>query len=75
MTICSLAEVSARLEKMAGQQKFTTDLEQYKYIESIAVAILDSEFDDHGVDELEAYLLAYLYLKRLELRIEGTDLI
>ena len=74
MTICSLAEMSARLEKMAGQQHFETDLELYQYIESMAVAILDSEFDNYREGELEGYLQAYLYLKQLEMRVDDTEL-
>lgn len=75
MTICSLAEVSARLEKMAGQQHFETDLELYQYIESMAVAVLDSEFDNYDENELEGYLQAFLYLKQLEMRLDDADLI
>jgi len=75
MAIRSLTEVSARLEKMVRQQHFTTDLELYQYIESMAVAVLDCEFDNYEGGELEEYLQAYLYLKQLELRIDDVDLI
>ncbi len=69
MTIRNLAEVGAHLEKaVSGLQGEPTDTaEIYERYESVAIAILDSEFDDFEPGLLEEYLQQTLYLKRLEL--------
>ncbi len=74
MTICSLAEVSARLETMIGNLEYRNNREQYQYLEILAISILDSEFMNYEEDQLEEYLQAYLHMKRLELGIDEADL-
>lgn len=74
MTIRSLAEVGARLEETA--LKLSGDLnsaDTYETYESLAIQILDSEFDNYGDGILEEYLLAYLKLKRMELNRPALD--
>ena len=69
MTARNLAEVGARLEKcVAGLPGKPSDsAEIYERYEMVAIAILDSEFDDFEPGLLEEYLQQTLYLKRLEL--------
>ncbi|EED30560.1 hypothetical protein NOR53_556 [gamma proteobacterium NOR5-3] len=71
MTIRSLAEVGARLEEavalLPGSPSSPQDL--YDRYEEMAIAILDAEFDEHPPGVLEAYLMAYLRMKELELRV------
>ncbi|EED35721.1 hypothetical protein NOR51B_1668 [Luminiphilus syltensis NOR5-1B] len=71
MTIRSLAEVGARLEEavalLPGCPGSPQDL--YDRYEMIAIAILDAEFAEHPPGVLEAYLMAYLRLKELELGV------
>ena len=65
----TLADVAGRLEKaVAGLPgEPTGPAEIYERYESVAIAILDSEFDDFEPGLLEEYLQQTLYLKRLEL--------
>lgn len=74
MTICTLAEVSARLENMIGNLESGNNRERYQYLEILAISILDSEFDNYEEGLLEEYLKVYLHMKRLELGIDETDL-
>ena len=74
MNICSLAEVSARLENMIGNLDHRNNREQYQYLEILAISILDSEFMNYEEGKLEEYLQAYLHMKRLELGIDEADL-
>jgi hypothetical protein len=71
MTIRNLSEVGARLEKIvaASINEYSSPLETYELYESVAIAILDSEFDDYPEGELERYLMEYLKHKELELNI------
>ena len=72
MTIRSLAEVSARLEKavigLPGEADAPEQL--YERYEQIAIAILDSEHSDWPEGVLEAFLLRRLAIKRIELSLE-----
>lgn len=72
MTIRSLAEVSARLEKaVIGLPGDAASPEQlYERYEQIAIAILDSEHSDWPEGVLEAFLLQRLAIKRIELSLE-----
>lgn len=69
MTISKLAEVRARLEKAHGNLldvpvSAQAEFDQY---ESLAIAILDSEYKDFAPGILEEYLMTLLYVKQLEL--------
>ena len=68
MTHRTLAEVGARLEeayrRLPGDP--ADDEEAYERLESLAIAILDSEHEDFIPGELEEYLDTRLYLFRLE---------
>ena len=74
MTIRSLAEVGARLEEavtlLPGEPDSPQDL--YDRYEEMAIAILDAEFAEHSPGVLEAYLMAYLRLKALELGVASS---
>ena len=72
MTIRSLAEVSARLEKaVIGLPGDAASPEQlYERYEQIAIAILDSEHSDWPEGVLEAFLLQRLAIKRIERSLE-----
>ena len=62
----ALSEVSARLEKTYAdcKEEGMTPQEHYDLYESIAIQILDSEFDDYEEGVLETYLLALLEQQR-----------
>ncbi|MEP7706444.1 hypothetical protein [Paraglaciecola sp. 25GB23A] len=64
-----LSEVSARLELAYANCKEAsmTQQEQYDLYESIAIQILDSEFDQYAEGVLEEYLGDVLERKRREL--------
>ena len=69
MTHRSLAEVGARLEEAArllpGEPADSQDeLDRY---ESVAVAILDSEYESFIPGQLQEYLMTLLYKRQLEL--------
>jgi hypothetical protein len=65
----ALSEVSARLELAYASCKSAaiTPQEQYDLYETIAIQILDSEFDEYKEGVLEEYLVTYLANKRREL--------
>jgi plasmid maintenance system antidote protein VapI len=67
-----LAEMSARLEKAYanGQEATMTSQEQYDLYESIAIQILDSEFDAYEEGVLEEYLVAFLEGKASLLKVD-----
>ncbi|WP_432472081.1 hypothetical protein [Amphritea sp. HPY] len=75
MTIRSLAEVGARLEKAVKTLpgKPASPTEQYERYEMTAIQILDSEFDDFEPNALEEYLMQYLKHKRLELGLQPYE--
>ncbi|GAA0858863.1 hypothetical protein [Aliiglaciecola litoralis] len=64
-----LSEVSVRLEQTftSCKDETMTLQEQYDLYESIAIQILDSEFDEYEEDLLEEYLVTFLKQKRMEL--------
>lgn len=64
-----LSEVSVRLEQAYAncKEETMTQQEQYDLYESIAIQILDSEFDEYEEGVLEEYLVAFLEQKRKEL--------
>jgi len=74
MTIRSLAEVGARLEEavlaLSGDTAITPQ-DIYDRYEMLAIAILDSEWDQYGAGCLEDHLQRLLHQKRLELGVEG----
>jgi hypothetical protein len=65
----ALSEVSVRLEQAYADSKeeIMTPQEQFDWYESIAIQILDSEFDEYEEGVLEEYLMAFLESKRREL--------
>ncbi len=69
----ALARVRARLEVLEAQlsaiEPSTDPQDIYDRLEGLAIAILDSEFMDHGEGELEEYLLGLLHLRAMELGI------
>ena len=64
-----LSEVSVRLEQAYanGKEATMTPQEQYDLYESIAIQILDSEFDAYEEGGLEEYLVVFLKQKSKEL--------
>lgn len=72
MKIRAMAEVGVRLEKavMAHLDTSPTPQQIYDAYEAVAIAILDSEFDDYPQDRLEQYLRTCLYLKKLDLGVD-----
>ncbi len=62
MTNPKLLEVGARLEKVVQEliDKGVASGDLYDTYESVAIQILDSEFDDYPEGELEQYLMDYL---------------
>jgi hypothetical protein len=64
-----LSEVSVRLEHAYADSKddAMTPQEQYDLYESIAIQILDSEFDEYEEGVLEEYLMVFLESKRKKL--------
>jgi len=71
MTIRSLAEVGARLEKAVSALpgEAATPANLYDRYEMLATQILDSEWEDYQDGMLEKYLMTYLTLRSLELGI------
>jgi hypothetical protein len=69
-----LSGVFARLELAYanGKEAAMTPQEQYDLYESIAIQILDSEFDEYEEGVLEEYLVVFLASKRKELSIKET---
>ena len=69
MSIRSLAEVSARLEKASGllPGEPPDPTETFDRYESVAIAILDSEHTDFIPGQLEEYLQTLMYKRQLEL--------
>jgi hypothetical protein len=67
MNIRKLTELSARLEKTVGASldERSTPQEKYELYEEVAIQILDSEFMEYAVGELEGHLMMYLERKRL----------
>ncbi len=69
MAIRSLAEVGARLEvtvrSLPGCPSDPAAL--FDRYEEVSIQILDSEYGDFTPGELQEYLEAFLYTKRLEL--------
>jgi hypothetical protein len=64
----SLRAVGARLEKAVALLPCepACPAEIFNRYESVAIAILDSEYMDFESDLLEEYLMTLLHLKRLE---------
>ncbi len=68
MTHRSLAEVGLCLTVLQeGLDPATPRQDQFDAIESVAIAILDSEHDQYIPGALQEYLMTYLYLKQMEL--------
>jgi hypothetical protein len=67
-----LSEVSARLEQTFANGKETTmtPQERYDLYESIAIQMLDSEFDEYEEGVLEEYLGAFLDKKVKSLKVD-----
>jgi hypothetical protein len=72
MKIRAMAEVGACLGKtvMVNLDASLTPQQIYDAYEAVAIAILDSEFDDYPQDRLEQYLRTCLYLKELDLGLD-----
>ncbi len=68
MTHRNLAEVGLCLTVLQeGLDPATPQQDQFDAIESVAIAILDSEHDQYIPGALQEYLQTYLYLKQMEL--------
>ncbi len=68
MTHRSLAEVGLCLTVLQeGLDPATPQQDQFDAIESVAIAILDSEHEQYIPGALQEYLMTYLYLKQMEL--------
>jgi hypothetical protein len=67
-----LSEVSVRLELAFANSKddAMTPQEQYDLYETIAIQILDSEFDEYEEGVLEEHLMVFLEGKRIQLLSE-----
>jgi hypothetical protein len=67
-----LSEVSLCLEQAYARSKeeAMTQQEQYDLYESIAIQILDSEFDEYEEGVLEEYLAAFLDKKVKSLKVD-----
>jgi hypothetical protein len=67
-----LSEVSVRLELAYANSKeeAMTPQEQYVLYETIAIQILDSEFDEYEEGVLEEHLMVFLESKRIQLLSE-----
>lgn len=73
--ISELAEVGARLEKAVSKLAHEPDpVQRYLQLESLTIAVLDSESEQFEPGVLENYLRAYLALKRLELNVREHQL-
>ena len=64
-----LSEVSVRLEQayVDAEDDDMTQQEQFDLYETIAIQILDSEFDEYEEGVLEEHLMVFLESKREEL--------
>ena len=73
MSIRTLSEVSARLEKavIATSADSHTNQELYDCYEMVAIQILDSEFEAFPDGELELYLKGYLDALRYQFLSEN----
>jgi hypothetical protein len=71
MTIRSLAEVGARLEKASSllPGEPACPAETFERYESVAIAILDSEHTDFLPGQLQEYLQTLMYKRQLELNL------
>ena len=70
----SLAEVGLCLTVLQeDMDPLTPHQDQFDAIESVAIAILDSEFDQYIPGALEEYLHTYLKLKRMELGLPPDE--
>ncbi|EEB79343.1 hypothetical protein GPB2148_2273 [marine gamma proteobacterium HTCC2148] len=68
MTHRTLAEVGLCLTVLQeDMDPLTPKQDQFDAIESTAIAILDSEFEQYIPGALQEYLQTYLYLKQMEL--------
>ena len=76
MNIRTLAEVGTRLEEAVGllPGEPACPAEIFQAHESVATAILDSEYMDFESGLLEEYLMTLLHLKRLELGLSPDAL-
>ena len=70
----SLAEVGLCLTVLQeDMDPLTPKQEQFDAIESVAIGILDSEFEQYLPGALEEYLHKYLQLKRMELGLRPDE--
>ena len=67
-----LSEVAVRLEQAYANAKEATmtPQEQFDLYESIAIQILDSEFDEYEEGALEEYLVTFLDKKVKSLKVD-----
>ena len=71
MTHRDIAEVRARLEEavaaLPGEPADSDEI--FSRTEQVAIQILDSEFEDYAPGMLQELLMAYLYIRQIELSL------
>jgi len=67
MTVSSLAEVAAYIDEHSNAHHSQSPEEQYIHLESLSIAVLDSQFDNYPEDVLQEFLMDYLATKRKQL--------
>ena len=70
MTHRDIAAVRARLEEAVARlpgETATSPQAQFDRLEEVATMILDSEFEDFPPGMLQELLMAFLYLRQIEL--------
>jgi len=67
MTVRSLEEVAAYIEEHSNAHPSQPHQEQYDHLESLAIAVLDSEFDHYPDGVLQDFLMSYLDDRRRQM--------
>ena len=60
----TLAEVAAYIDEHADALPSQSPQEQYIHLESLSIAVLDSQFDNYPEGVLQDFLMDYLASKR-----------
>lgn len=69
MTVRTLTEVVAYIDEHADALPSQSPQEQYEHFEMLAIAVLDSEFDNYPEGTLQDFLMDYLTTKRKQLSL------
>jgi len=69
MTVRTLEEVAAYIDKHSNALPSQSPLEQYEHFEMLAITVLDSEFDNYPGGTLQDFLMDYLTTKRKQLSL------